>query len=105
MTPYLPMLVLVKKWRLCKVMPKFLADDEIERLEKKISTEPHIKEKIFKQYEDYKFCVEMITPLIYELRKYCFEGEIPITFPNLRHNNWITNCKILYFYFLFCHKS
>jgi len=61
-------------------MPKFLTDDEIKRLEKKIQTELEliIKERLGKQYEDYKVGVEMMTPLIDELRQYCFKGEIPL---------------------------
>jgi len=54
-------------------MPKFLTDEEIQRLENFILSKPDA-EKTGKKYEEYKVAVEMITPLIDELRRYCFKG-------------------------------
>jgi predicted nuclease with TOPRIM domain len=59
-------------------MPKFFDECEIKRLENKIQTEPDKMKKISKKYDEYKVGVEMMEPLIDELRRYCFKGCIKI---------------------------
>jgi len=61
-------------------MPCFLSEKEESLLVNKIQAETDIEKKKIKskEYEDYKACVELITPLIIELRRYCPKPEIDI---------------------------
>ena len=51
-------------------------DDEIKFLEKRIQTEPDVKERIGETYEEFKAEIEAITPLLNKLKIYYTKREI-----------------------------